>query len=412
MKGLAAERTRDGFGARPVLLVALLLASLIGAGCGSRPAPAPVDPAIEVPTAAPLDSDAAASPVVATADLNSVNLDEGAAPAPGIDDAGPAQGVTQLSRLTEPGCCVQPWWSADSRAVQFIDRPSADAPAGIWSVAVDAPGSPPRRVADEVANYTSDLAYRVDVGPETTTIERRSDGERWTVPAAGRPISFSPDRSRIAWQESTGNNQNNARPARVWVAAVDGTGAREVATVPRGALSGWLGNDRLLVRGRDSQDADEEVLWALDLADGNRRELARAERLRGELPAPGGDWVAYYVAQSSVPDANGVWLVSTTGGAPERLDASLFGAYRWRDGQRLLVVPLRADAAVHELVEVDPATLELRHLTDPATTPFKIANGDWAVAPDGRRVAFVESKDRAIWVLTLPEGATGQSSSP
>jgi len=30
-----------------------------------------------------------------------------------------------------------------------------------------------------------------------------------------------------------------------------------------------------------------------------------------------------------------------------------------------------------------------------------IANGDWAVSPDGRHVAFVESQDRNIWLLTL-----------
>jgi Tol biopolymer transport system component len=40
-------------------------------------------------------------------------------------------------------------------------------------------------------------------------------------------------------------------------------------------------------------------------------------------------------------------------------------------------------------------------LTDPAVTPFKIANGDWAVSPDGRYVAFVENQDRNIWVLEV-----------
>ncbi len=48
------------------------------------------------------------------------------------------------------------------------------------------------------------------------------------------------------------------------------------------------------------------------------------------------------------------------------------------------------------------ATGEARQLTDPATTPFKIANGDWRVSPDGRYVAFVESSDRNIWVIALP----------
>ena len=44
---------------------------------------------------------------------------------------------------------------------------------------------------------------------------------------------------------------------------------------------------------------------------------------------------------------------------------------------------------------------ETRRLTDPDVIPFKIANGDWAASPDGRHVAFVESRDRNIWLLTL-----------
>ena len=44
----------------------------------------------------------------------------------------------------------------------------------------------------------------------------------------------------------------------------------------------------------------------------------------------------------------------------------------------------------HELWELDVNTGETRRLTDPDVTPFKIANGDWAVSPDGRHVAFGE----------------------
>jgi Tol biopolymer transport system component len=69
--------------------------------------------------------------------------------------------------------------------------------------------------------------------------------------------------------------------------------------------------------------------------------------------------------------------------------------------ERLLVVPFKPDSDFHELWELDAATGEARRLTDPAITPFKIANGDWRVSPDGRHVAFVESKDRNIWVIEL-----------
>jgi Tol biopolymer transport system component len=45
----------------------------------------------------------------------------------------------------------------------------------------------------------------------------------------------------------------------------------------------------------------------------------------------------------------------------------------------------------------------VRQLTDPAVTPFKIANGDWRISPDGRYMAFVESSDKNIWVIELTQ---------
>jgi len=64
--------------------------------------------------------------------------------------------------------------------------------------------------------------------------------------------------------------------------------------------------------------------------------------------------------------------------------------------------PSRSGKAVsHRLWELDVNTGETRRLTDPDVTPFKIANGDWTVSPDSRHVAFVGSRDRNIWLLTL-----------
>jgi Tol biopolymer transport system component len=57
----------------------------------------------------------------------------------------------------------------------------------------------------------------------------------------------------------------------------------------------------------------------------------------------------------------------------------------------------------HELWELGVNTGETRRLSNPDVTPFKIANGDWTVSPGGRHVAFVESGDRNIWLLTLTD---------
>jgi Tol biopolymer transport system component len=67
----------------------------------------------------------------------------------------------------------------------------------------------------------------------------------------------------------------------------------------------------------------------------------------------------------------------------------------------LLIIPFQPDAEYHEFWEVDAETGAARRLTDPAVTPFKVANADWRVSPDGRHVAFVESGDDNIWMLTL-----------
>jgi hypothetical protein len=312
-----------------------------------------------------------------------------------------------LRQLTKGGCCTQPFWSPDSRQVLFIDKPAPDAPVGIWGVDVIQPEPTPELVTERIAFYTADMAFLVELGEDTTTIERLADpltgtgGERWTVPAEGRPVSISPGRTRIAWQVSDDDLPFERQITQVWVANLDGSDAQPVATLPRGSFGGWISDDVLLLSGRESLESREHLLYAFSLASGRTTELVRAERLRGGLLSPDGAWLAYFVALDEDPAQNGLWLVRTDGSERRQLDRDLFGAYQWRDASRLLVIPFRPEAVSHELWELDVSTWETRHLTDPDVIPFKIANGDWTVSPDGRHVAFVESRDRNIWLLTL-----------
>ena len=57
----------------------------------------------------------------------------GVRPAARSSNASTRDARARLTRLTEPGCCTQPWWSADGRRVLFIDRPAPDAPTGIYA---------------------------------------------------------------------------------------------------------------------------------------------------------------------------------------------------------------------------------------------------------------------------------------
>ncbi len=73
-------------------------------------------------------------------------------------------------------------------------------------------------------------------------------------------------------------------------------------------------------------------------------------------------------------------------------------------GPSLLYVPLEVNVQSHALWEYDVASGEHRRLTDPAHTPFKIANNDWAVSPDGRYVVFVRARDHNLWLIDLEPG--------
>jgi Tol biopolymer transport system component len=318
--------------------------------------------------------------------------------------------MPELRQLTAGGCCTQPFWSPDSRQVLFIDKPAPADPVGIWGVDVSQPGlTSPQLVTERIAFYTGDLTYRIELGQDTTVVERLAGplsetvSARWSVPAAGRSVSISPGRKRIAWQVSNEDLPSERRTTQVWVANLDGSDAQSVITLPRGGFSDWISDDVLLLSSRDSLESREQVLYTFSLTDGSTTELVRAERLRSGLLSPDRAWLVYYIALDEDPAQNGLWLVRTDGTERRRLAPDLFGAYQWRDSHRLLIIPFRPDAAFHELWELDVETGETRRLTNPEVTPFKIANGDWTVSPDGRYVVFVESRDHNLWLLTLAD---------
>jgi len=95
--------------------------------------------------------------------------------------------------------------------------------------------------------------------------------------------------------------------------------------------------------------------------------------------------------------------VRADGSRRQKLPSTLFGSYRWRDDHRLLIIPLRPTAAFHELWEFDAQSGTARALTKAETIPIKIANNDWAVAPDGHSIVFVSALDHNLWLLPLPE---------
>jgi Tol biopolymer transport system component len=322
-------------------------------------------------------------------------------PGPAVAETPVTPGV--LTQLTVGECCTRPFWSSDSRQVLFIDKPASDAQVGIYGVDVAQPRVA-RLVTPRIALYTHGMALVIDLKPNSTTLERTSDGSRWTVPAGGAPVTVSPNEKRIAWTRGNeGPGAPETRGARIQVANFDGTGEKTVATVRGGSIAGWIADDALLISSRSSPSSREHVLYALSVVTGGLTELARSENLRGQSLSRDGSWVAYHVAPEPDADKNGLWVVRTDGSTRFRVPPELFGAYQWRDGQRLLIIPFRPAAQEHELWEMDAATQQAHRLTDSQVTPFKVNDGDWVVSPDGHNVAFVSARDRNVWLLSLPD---------
>lgn len=376
--------------------------------------PAPTATAVPSPTPRPTVPTASrhsapASPVPAAA---SSSADESALPTddllalrslPKATKPAPAQvpRIPSIRQLTTDGCCVQPFWAPDGRRVLFIDKPSPSGQVGLWSVDTSRPGAAPELYTPRLGFYTGNMAFLVELTDTATTLERVADGTRWTVPANGRSVAISPSHTLIAWQMSDSSVPFERRVAQIWVANLDGSNAHVAATVTGGGLSGWITDDLLLLSRRETTGAENQILYTHSLSGAPSAELVRSDRLSGGLLSPDGRWLVYSIALSQDTSQNGVWAVRTDGSARRRLDRALYGSYQWRDAHRLLIVPFKLGATSHELWQYDVETGEAHRLTDPAVTPFKIANADWRVSPDGRAVVFVSSADDNLWLVEL-----------
>lgn len=372
-----------------LIVLSLVFFTACGAPAGQAPTPQAVTPTALVQT-----EDLPATLPAATSTnppLPTVTRDASPTPPP---TAAPA-----LRQLTTGGCCVEPFWAPDGGRVLFLDKPSADSPAGLWGVNVM--GGSPELVTERLGIYSNDMALLAYPQGGQTTVERLADGQTWTIPSGGRAVAFSPDGTQLAWTAGqTGPPFDSAR-RQMWVSQADGSQAKAVIDVYGGGFAGWFPDGRLLVSGRLAADETYSGLYAVSPNDGRILLLASGGRLRSASISPGGSWVSYLSTLSSDPASNGLWLVSSTSGEARQVEH--FGAPRWQDDAHLLLIPLDLNQALHQVWQIDAQSGQARSLTEPAITPFKVANGDWSVSPDGRQIAFVSASDHNIWLLSLPD---------
>jgi hypothetical protein len=308
----------------------------------------------------------------------------------------------QPRQVTLDGCCTAAWWSPDSLSLHYLDRPPGSPAAAIFAVPIWPPGSLPA-VADANA-IPRDPAHRFSVRPEGDhgLVHDALTGQEWPLPTGGSPARVSPDGTRVVWWNSPGGLEGEGVLVTIQGAGIDGSGARELASLWSADVVSFLPDSRrVLVVGRPMRDLPLYTLATLDLESGQLWQLARASWLSNAALSPAGNWVVFMVSlDRQQPEANGIWLVSTSGGGPQKL--GLVGAYRWRDDRRLVFVPLEPGAASHSLWELDVTTGATRRLFDPAEVPLRIAGNDWSISPDGHTLAYVNEQDRNLWVVDLP----------
>lgn len=333
-----------------------------------------------------------------------------ASPLPPTPTATPAP---ELRPLTDGGCCVQAFWHPDGLRLLFLDKPGENQSSGLWSV--DLNGTPPQLFTQKVGLYSPDMQYRAYLSGGVTTVERLADGQTWAIPNDGRAVVFSPDSSWLAWTAGQNGPPYDTARREIWVSRADGSQARVLMTVYSGGFVDWFPDgSKILVSGKIESTVESQSLLALSfepkapvdspeemLQSGRLTLLAQGNRLRDARLSPDGRYLAYQVTMELDESKNGLWVVETQSGFPsQRLP--LYGAYRWRDASRLLVIPL-APGEPQRLWQFDLNNLEAGPtlLTDPQITPFTITNGDWSISPNGRYVAFLSAQDHNLWLIDL-----------
>lgn len=301
-------------------------------------------------------------------------------------------------RLTEPGCCALPWWSADSSRVLFLDLRERDTLARVYAVPVG--GGPTVRQADRPMVFSQDGSLATYPEGNRTVVLRLSDGKQWVIPSNGRAVRFSPSGKAIAWQQSSrGIAHPDLRETAVWIAAPDGTHARRIVTTVGGGLVGWTtGESAILITGSPVGKSQKGV-WRVELDGGQMALLRGAASPHDPLLSPAGGWVAYYVAFDVEPGANGLWLLKTDGSLA--LKVTPFAAYRWRAEGRLLLIPYGQSDEQTTLWEVNAESGNASRLADPATSRLPIAANDWQPSPDGSHLVYRSAEDGSLWVLDL-----------
>jgi murein DD-endopeptidase MepM/ murein hydrolase activator NlpD len=308
----------------------------------------------------------------------------------------PAEAAWTLKPLGYDGCCAAPWWSrTDPNLLYTIDgTPGQPATVLEWDVSAGGPS----RLAGEAPPpfYSPDGSLTISKRDGQVFIKRVADGSEWAVQTGGAFPAISADNSRLLWQVQHGTFVPGATPPRVeiWVSDLQGGNARRLFNETDISAS-WLDGSRLLV---SSSKKTVTTLTVYNTADDTSFVLGSWDKMRAINVAPGGGRLMFYQAFLADAGHNAAYTIETKEGATAQ-KLPWFGGWRWRDGDSVYYLPFDPSTNVETLHYYNVVTGEDRRLTDPATQPFSIANGDWTVSPDGSRIAFFNAADKRTWLM-------------
>ncbi|MCA1667767.1 MAG: hypothetical protein LC793_10335, partial [Thermomicrobia bacterium] len=168
-------------------------------------------------------------------------------------------------------------------------------------------------------------------------------------------------------------------------------------TVRAAELAWFPDGQRLLFVGRDT-DGGNPGIYVLDIVAGTLTRVVDAFSPRAARLSPDGHQIVYLATLEAQSDDNGLFVVNADGSAKRKLP--LVGGLRWSpDSKSLLILPFQTDNGADQLVRMDAATLTTISLTDRAALPFRVAQDEWDVAPDGTRIVFNALTDSNIYIL-------------
>jgi Tol biopolymer transport system component len=398
-----------------VILFVVLLTACGGGGMTATQT-APPSPTVAAPTQAaptttavsPTATPLSATPAARTAQQPASETPTAAPTATTAPPtAAPATATAQpfkptITKVTDGGCCRNPTWHPDGARILYTDAIPNQQLAGTHAVPADGSG-PPTLFWPSAATVSPDgsrIAFP-DVSAHVTRIQEFGKQSVATIDNNAAYVWFSTDGRQVAWLERAPGAQpssNVDRLVRVWVANADGSNARRLGPTVRAADLTWFPDGRrLLFVGRDT-DGGNPGIYVLDIAASTLTRVVDAFSPRGARLAPDGSRIVYLAALEENPEDNGLFIVNADGSAKRKLP--LLGGVRWApDSKSFVILPFQTDNGPDQLIRIDAATQATAPLTDRAALPFRVAQDEWQLAPDGTRIVFNALQDSNIYVL-------------